>query len=199
MLVTVATYRSVTEDTDTLDILVSARLEDAADRLAELLDRPLAEAQRDELMIPMRDGTVMPRATPIVTPPTGWIADGDRLIAGTLVAWPDPLNPSLPGPTLTYTGGWVERTANPSADNRLPWSIVEDICWHAWHAGQSRRPSTLTAPAGATSVRLGDASVTFGPNGAPGASAVASRYCWSSATMRYRYRPPRGAGRARCW
>lgn len=193
MLVTVATYRGITNDSDTLDDLVSARIEAATERLEELLDRPLAEAERDELMFPMRDGTLMPKATPITEGPTGWVVDGDRLIGGIIVGWPDPLNPLIPGPTLTYTGGYVERTANPTATNRLPWCIVEDLCWHAWNAGQTTRQSAIAVPVGATSVRLGDAAVTFGPNGAPGASSAATKYAWSSSTLRYRYRPPRSA------
>lgn len=193
MIITVATYREITEDSTTIDTTVSARLEQAVEALEEKLDRPLEEAERTELMIPMRDGTLMPRATPITAGPDNWIVDGDRLIAGVLINWPDPLNPLLPGPTLTYTGGYVERTANPDATNRLPWHLAEDLCWYAWSLGQRRRASTIAAPAGATSVRLGDAAVTFGPNGAPGASAVTSRYCWSPETLRYRYRPPRGA------
>jgi hypothetical protein len=197
MIVTVATYREITEDTTTLDTLVSARLEDAVDRLEELLDRPLEQASRSELMIPMRDGTLMPRANPVIAAPSGWIVDGNVLIGGVLIAWPDPLNPLIPGPTLTYTGGWVERNANPNATNRLPWSIVEDLCWYAWHLGQTRRTAAIAAPAGATSVRLGDAAVTFGPNGAPAPSSAASRYCWSATTLAYRYRPQRGAG-VRC-
>lgn len=196
MIVTVQTYQTTTGDTSTWDATVSARLEAAQERLEEVLDRPLAQAVRSEVMIPYRDGSLSPRVTPIVAA-DGWTLDGDRLIllypnalGGALTWWP------ALGPTVTYTAGWVERTANPTAPNRLPLCISDDLCWVAWHLGHPVDPAVLSSlPAGATSVQLGDASVSFGPGGAPSISGRnLSAVRWSPATLRHRFRANRGVG-----
>lgn len=192
MIVTVSTYRTVTGDTATLDVTVSAHLEDAQERLEEALDRPLAAIERVEVLIPRRDGSLSPRNVPLQAVSDGWVIDGDRLIA----RWPWPGGPTqlawypALGPTITYTGGWVERTANPSATNRLPSCISDDICWTAYRLLHPIDPAaTASIMPGATSVQLGDAMVSFGPGGAPKAGGSAlSAICWSAQTMRYRYR-----------
>lgn len=198
MLVTISTYRTTTGDATGWDGSVSARLEDAQERCEEALDRvgALEQAVHTEVLVPYRDGSLSPRATPIVAA-TGWTIDGNRLImrypniaVSQLTWWP------ALGPTVTYTGGYVERTANPSAPNRLPLCISDDICWAAWRLLHPIDPVASTAyPAGATSVQLGDAAVTFGPGGAPQASGRSlSAVRWSAATMRYRWREERGVG-----
>lgn len=195
MIVTVSTYRQTTGDTDGWDANVSARLEDAQERLEEALDRPLEAIERTEVLRLYQDGSLSPRAVPI-TAATGWTIDGDRLILqypnalGKLSFWPQL------GPSVTYTGGWVERTANPSAANRLPLCISDDLCWAAWRLLHPLNPVVLAAfIPGATSVQLGDASVSFGPGGPP---AVDSRGMtairWSAKTLRYRYRENRSVG-----
>lgn len=196
MIVTVQTYRMTTGDNAGWDGAVSARLEEAQERLEDVLDRPLDSAVRSEVMIPYRDGSFSPRVTPI-TVADGWTIDGDRLIllypnalGGALTWWPKL------GPTVTYTGGWVERTANPGATNRLPLCISDDLCWAAWRLLHPLDPVASTAyPPGAASVQLGDAAVSFGPGGAPSASGRSlSAVRWSPATLRYRFRSNRGVG-----
>ncbi len=189
MLVTVERYRSITRDYSTQASAVAEAIEAAAEDLAEALDRPLAEAERTESMTPTRDGWLWPRATPIVAAP-------ERTINGLGLepAWnPWPCTTAV---DVTYTGGWVERSANPAATNRLPLCIEEDL---AWAARRSLCPDAdgidvAAIPAGAISVRLGDAGVTFGPGGAPGSAAGSERAGrkWSRRTLGYRYRVTRG-------
>lgn len=198
MLVTAATYRDLTGDRNDSDANVVLRLTDAQERLEEDLDRVghLEQSTHTEVLIPYRDGSLSPRATPI-TGAVGWSIDGDRLILRwnslgvDVLAW----YPNL-GPTVTYTGGYVERTANPTAPNRVPLCIVTDLCWCAWRLARPVDPVERTAyPAGATSVQLGDAAVTFGPGGAAELSADTLRgFRWSAKTMRYRWREGRSVG-----
>lgn len=209
MLVTVATYKAVTGDAGSYDVNVSARIEDATERLEEALDRPLEMAVRTEVMIPMRGmqwgtgtlagewglGALAPRATPIMVAPNGYYIDGNLLIGTPLIAWPDAVFPMTPGPSIVYTGGYVERTANPSALNRLPMVISDAICWAVYQLLHPVAPDTATVyPVGASSVTLGDASVSFrdGPPNASQTAAMLSEVCWPPSVMRYRYRPVRG-------
>lgn len=206
MLVTVDRYRALTRDVTTHADVITERLDEAVELLEEALDRPLAMAERTETMFPTRDGAVNPRATPI-TAVTGWTIDGERLLYGNLVPIGNVGLPDNPGfdlvtggpvlgwyrpPRITYTGGWVERSANPTATNRLPRSIERDLAWAAWRLGRVPAPIAADIPAGATSVTLGDASISFGPDGAAADPSETSEMCWSPETLRYRYRPPRG-------
>lgn len=188
MIVTVARYRAITGDDATATATVSAKLERAIDMLADELDRPegFDEAERTERLWPTRDGYLWPSHLPLVSCST-YDIDGDGLVGTFGPAWPDDHG----GVTVTYTGGWVERSANPWAANRLPAYVEEDIAWAAWALAQPANPSAF--PAGATSVRLGDAAVTFGPDGAPANPGV-GRVKWSRRTLSHRSRTTRGTG-----
>lgn len=186
MIVTVARYRTIAADTVTPDLVATDALEFAAELLEEDLGRPLDEAERTETMWLDRAGWVWPRANPIISVATpGWIPEGDLLRPA--VAWQPTGDILLGHPEatvdITYTGGWVERTANPAAPNRLPASIEADLAWAA-HALTHRNSLASSVPAGATSVRLGDVSVSFGPGGAAAELDMTIR--WSRRTMRWR-------------
>lgn len=182
MLITVAYYELVTGDHDSADEAITARVEHATDLLAEALDRPVVQAERTERLWPDRAGNLWPRAVPIVAA-TGWTIDGHRLYGGFA---PDETGAIL----VTYTGGWVERTANPDATNRVPAYVAEDLAW-ATHALLHPPEASTDVPAGATSVRLGDAAVTFGPDGPPRPGLTAIR--WSRRTLSHRHQLARGA------
>jgi hypothetical protein len=182
-LVTIARYRAITGDTATDAVTASAAIELAEELLADVLDRELASVERTETLWPTRDGYVWPSCVPI-TVATGYTIDGDGLVGVLGPAWPD-ITGSV---DVTYTGGWVERTANPTAPNRLPSYLERDL---AFAARALVAPEVAQYPAGATSVSLGDASVSFGPDGAP---APGSGVRWSRATLRHRSRTTRGAG-----
>lgn len=191
MIVTVATYRAITGDSATATVTISAKLERAEEMLADELGRPdgLHQATRTERLWPTRDGYLWPTYTPLVSA-TGYDVDGDGLRGVFGPAWPD----SDGSADATYVGGWVERSANPTATNRLPAYIEEDLSWAAWALARATTPSPY--PAGAVNVRLGDASVTFGSDGAP-ANPGAGRVKWSRRTLAHRSTTTRGTGTVR--
>lgn len=186
-LVTVERYALITGDTVSSASQVSARIEDAVALLEEELGRPLASVERTEDMWPTRDGMLWPRATPVTVAPDDYTINGYGLTGAG--AWPSGVNwftgPSTPV-SVTYTGGYVERTANPTATNRLPACIERDLAWAAYRLGH---PATALSfvPAGASSVSLGDASISWGSGGAPGAAADLLVGAWSRQTLAYRY------------
>ena len=186
MLVTVLRYRAITGDTATPDIGVSAKVELAQELLADALGRELAEAERTETLWPTRDGYLWPTCTPIIDG-GDYAIDGLGLRGTFGPGWPD-TDGSI---DVTYTGGWVERGANPTAPNRLPAYIEHDLAFAALAlAGVDGNASQY--PPGATSVRLGDAAVAFGPDGAPRGGSDAVQ--WSRRTMRHHASTVRGTG-----
>lgn len=184
MIVTVARYRAVTNDNLTAQSVVEFALDDAVALLEDDLGRPLAAEERTETMWRDRAGWLRPAAVPIVSVATaGWTKDGDHLRP--TVTWQpahDPFTSIDSTVEITYTGGWVERSANPSAPNQLPASIELDLCWAA-HALCHADELARSAPAGATSLRLGDVSVTFGGTGPR--TALDATVRWSRRTMRW--------------
>lgn len=183
-LVSIERYRAITGDASTPPVLVTARLEAAIDELEEVLDRPLTEAERTETMAPTRDGYLWPRATPISAAPDGYTIDG----LGLRSTWPASSDflgaPTYPA--VTYTGGWTAAT--------VPRCIERDLARAAWVLG---RPDGANAAGidttGATSLRVGDVAVTYGPRGAPG-SDIGARLAsvWSLRTLAHRYSVVRG-------
>jgi len=182
-LVTFARYQAITGDIDTPEYLVSARIEYAVELLEDELARPLAAAERTEELWPTRDGRLWPTATPI-TDSGGYFVDGLALHASLFPAVFDFVGGTT-AVTVTYTGGWVERTANPVADNRLPTCIERDLAFAAMALADPTAGSLSGLPAGVTAATVGDVSVTFGPGGAGAASE--SQVSWSDETLAYRY------------
>lgn len=184
-LVTVARYRSITGDDVTASALIEDRIDEAVDLLEEDLGRPLRHAQRTERVLPIRDGRLYPRATPITAAP-GYVIEGFSLLPSALTAY-DPTSRTT-AITVTYEGGYVERTGNPAADNRLPVCIERDLAWAAKALGATSAAELVAGlPPGAKSVALGDMSVTF-DRSADGAVPAQVGIRWSKRTMSYRYR-----------
>lgn len=187
LLVTVDRYRVITGDTTTHASAASAAIEDATDLLAETLSRPGAvkSAERTETVHVGPTGQARPLAVPITA-----CASHEFDTAQLYGASPDSVpfrgftSGELPRTLeVTYTGGWVERTANPSAANALPAAMEQDIARAAY---QLCHPTIGSVPAGATSVSVGDASVSYGASGAPSGAAVG----WSPTTLRWKRRSP---------
>lgn len=153
MLVTVERYRIVTGDTTTAASAVSAAIEEATDLLSEDLGWQIEEDERTETLNVI-DGRVYPSAVPITAVEAGQTIDGYS-VTGAAPLGSDFLTEGFEGDvhraTLTYTGGWTADT--------LPSSIRRAICWAA--RGILTPSAAEAVPDGATSVRLGDASVTY--------------------------------------
>jgi hypothetical protein len=187
-VVTVARYRALTGDTSTAASAVEDAIDEATDLLVDALGREVVHAERTERLEPTRDGWVWPTVVPITAAP-GWTVDGYGLRGTFGPAWPDD-NGRV---EVTYSGGWVERTANPDAAHRLPAYIERDLAYAA-HALVHAEPAATSSPYpdGAVSVSLGDASVTFGPDGPPSPSA--DLVTWSRRTLAWQNKTVRGAG-----
>ncbi len=190
LLVTVERYRVLTGDTSTAASAASAAIEDATSLLAEDLGRPdaLDSRQRTETMHVDEGGQLRPLAVP-VTVCAGYDFDTAALYGASPDSTPfRGIEASdLPATvSVTYTGGWVERTANPSATNRLPVSLEYDLAHAAYHLCHAGTPAAV--PAGASSVSLGDASVSYGASGAP--SGATGAISWSRKTLRWKRRLP---------
>lgn len=172
MLVTYARYLAITGDAATDAADVEAALAEAQTLLEETLRRPLESAERTE-RLPVLDGRVYPSATPITD-------GGDLTVEGYALTGASPSTvlgtlTDSDHATVTYTGGYT-------ADN-VPSCIERDI---AWAAHSIVRPALASGvPVGATSVRLGDAAVTFA-RPSPGGQQIG----WSPATLRFRRRLP---------
>lgn len=177
-MITAVRYGEITGDTESAASAVSARIEDATEMLEDYLDRLLAEDERTESIRPDRHGNLWPRATPI-SDGGDYETDGLALIGGS------PFGTSFLGGELavevTYTGGWTADT--------LPSSIERDIAFAAYRLLHPPTLGTSEFPEGATSVRLGDAAVTFGPGGASSGGDGDTDSWWSKRTRSYRYAP----------
>lgn len=171
-VVTIAVYRSVTGDETSASGTVQTWLDDTEQELEEYLDRPIASGEYTDRLRINNEGrgpTVYPKATPISD-------GGDYLVAGHALVGVSPISglfdQSDPAyAEVTYTGGWSAST--------LPRCIRNDICWAVRHA---LRGEAARVPAGAVSVSMGDASVSFGARPADPDDR------WSRQTRRYRRR-----------
>lgn len=190
VLLTRPRYKAITGDTfsgATLDDYI----EEATELLAEMLDRPLESAARTERMIPTRDGRLWPRAIPITVVPSGYVADGWCLqgVGWWTIPFTDTLFVGVPGIDVTYTGGWVERSADPTAVNALPLCIERDLAFAAFtlRTQQAKVLAALNVPAGVASTAVGDVSVSYGKGGATPQAPSEASYRWSRRTLGYRH------------
>lgn len=174
-LVTIAEYRSITSDTATSSTTVSACLENALSLIDEYLERTLQSATYTEtLEVWYEDGIgyVYPINTPITSIPLGSPYDidyGERRLRGVIadspagVSWPtfsfgpwsqnsaiSPYSRNRPDyATVTYTGGYTNAT--------IPYTLKTYIALCA--KGVAFRSAATVI--GATSVSVGDVSVTY--------------------------------------
>lgn len=185
MLVTYDQYVSLTGDDCAGEYQVTARLERAKLALeAELGGRLLEEAERTERLQVGRDGRVYPHAWPVTSVPVDAPYQIDPLSDAVLwQVWPDDILVNWPPgigwcepywATVTYTGGYTAAT--------LPPDLADALALLAQSYGTAGTP----ALAGATSVRLGDAAVTYPAGGLYGLDARVPGL--SGILYRYRYR-----------
>lgn len=185
-MITAVRYAEITGDNTTAGTAVDARVAEAVDLLEDYLDRPLPEAEYTEQLPADRDGRLWPRAVPLIEA-EGYTIDGLAL-AGT-TPFPSFLDP-VDTIAVTYTGGWADPTAegyDPEAPhpNRLPPRVERDLAWAVYRLLRPQAPS-VSVPANATAVRLGDASVSYGKGGAGAAQGNTDAW-WSKRTRAYRY------------
>jgi hypothetical protein len=186
-----ARYRTLTGDNDTNDTVVAARIAEAEELLTEALCRPLEYATRTERCYLDRAGWAWPQARPIASV-VGYLPDGhgvpnvarsaDDILRDTCADYAD----------LTYTGGWdAADAASPHTGHKIPATVEADLAACAqWIGGRAARlAAAVDSPDGATSVRVGDVAVSYGPGGAP---SPGDSYQWSRATLRHRYRGSAG-------
>lgn len=187
MIVTYATYLAVTDDDVTASGDASDALTDAVALLEEKLGRPLESAERTEAMVPDSRGILRPLATPITVADGYTIRDNSLVFALPLAPVDVDFVTSTWPVEVTYTGGYVERSANPDASNRLPAHVERDLCWAAYRL--IHRPAGVTTPETRPDLaRSGDTQVKF--------ATIANRTgvdgdvedVWSKATLRLRRR-----------
>lgn len=174
MLVTVERYRLITGDETTAATAVTAALVEAQDLLSEDLGWDLEEDERTETLDVVA-GAVYPTAIPITAVAAGQTIDGYAIRGaaplGVDILVENSYDPDRPRATVTYTGGWTDVT--------VPASIRRAIAWAA--RGILTPASAEAVPDGATSVRLGDASVTF----ATAQHRATTGITWPAKTMRW--------------
>jgi hypothetical protein len=163
LLVPISEYRRITIDSVSTNTVISGALVEATGLVEEYLGRYLASTQRTE-MLPMDSwGRVYPRAVPITAVATSGLVNRGHYLTGAtgdevtsfLIDWPAH---SPVYSTVAYTGGFTEAT--------LPRMIVRRICWEAYYILHAEPLADI--PVDAPSAQIGDASVTFGPQGPQG-------------------------------
>lgn len=168
LLITVADYRDLTGDLTTDDGAAEVAIVRAQKLLSEYLRRGITLEERTE-PVQLVGAIGYPRAVPVTNAGTYTIIDDYRIEIGELVyEWGQQVNHVR----VTYTGGYDLDTA--------PETIKGAI------AEMTRTIVSTTAmaiPGGASSVRLGDAAVTFskGYSGGPLTDDIKSRvakYRW---------------------
>jgi hypothetical protein len=163
LLVPISEYRRITIDSVSTNTVISGALVEATGLVEEYLGRYLASTQRTETLPMDSWGRIYPRAVPVTSvATTGLVNRGHYLTGATgdevtsfLIDWP-PHSPVYS--TVTYTGGFTEAT--------LPRMIVRRICWEAYYILHAEPLADI--PVDAPSAQIGDASVTFGPQGPQG-------------------------------
>lgn len=186
-LVTHVRYQVITGDLVTTEMAATAALVDAQSLLEEVLSRELDSRERTERVYPDREGRAYPKVTPVTVPPDGMTVDGSTLYgSGPFLAVPDFIFEGS-GTDVTYTGGYVERTANPDAVNRLPEHVERDLCWCAYRAVNAASFQALAlAPAGASQLSVGDARIALDKGGVRAGTDALTEPVWSRQTLKLR-------------
>lgn len=200
-LLTYARYVALTGDTSTAVTAVEAAIVDAEKAVTDFLRRPLAlDWYSHELQV-HQFGRVHVKAVPLVSIPASatYVMEDTRTIRGVVrdsmagpigfaevQEWLDEDYgystgyPELFGKaTVLYFGGWTAES--------VPYNVERAI---AWCALSCANPGASPVPAGATSVHVGDVSVSFGAGGNaepiddlwPAASTVLTPYRYKDAS-----------------
>lgn len=159
LAVEIEDYRTMTGDEDIPATVLASLLLDAQLEVERYLERFLVNEERTEKLVPDREGWLWPSAVPITAVSTGMRFNGYGIHWGGPFGYSDVIS-GEPEVETVYTGGYTP--AN------MPRTIKEAICRivRRWYEAMSPTPDVFDAiPAGATSVKQGDSSITFGPSG----------------------------------
>jgi hypothetical protein len=167
VLISVDTYREITGDASSASAVVETAVQGAQRLLEEQLQRGLELEERTERMRVFPDGRVYPRCTPLVTGPSGSTISGSSLLgAGPAGSFVEPDDRTA----VTYTGGFDPDEEDRSAVTFVPVELQRAV---AWGARAIITPGDgLEVPSGATSVTVGDVSVSWGPGGSPATGEI---------------------------
>lgn len=183
MICTVDQYRTITTDLDTEDYRVTAALVSAQSEAEQFCQRSFESATRTEVLRLYTNGRVYPKAFPIaaVIGMPGAIIDGWGVLLGYGYQYATGVNPFVSGfgsdtwawqpqITVTYTGGYSPDT--------MPQEVVRAVAQVAY---DELHPVVMAGvPAGASSVAVGDVSVSGAINTftalRPGVRGVLTRY-----------------------
>lgn len=186
VLVSVDRYQVITGDTDSATAQVETAIGDAADLLADELGWPgvVLDDYTETLPLAQDPWTGMLMAFPTVRPvhseAEGLTVRDDVIYGATPASSPffGTASPPLAA-DLTYSAGWA---SDGTGRARTPAYVERDVAWVA-HL-QLHPADRAQVPAGATSVQLGDARVSFDGPQAPGAAGIV----WSRGTRAWRRR-----------
>ena len=189
VLVTVERYQLLTGDSDTATARVEDAIADAGRLLADDLGRPdiLYGTHTETLQLWPHPQTGVAQAYPSVVPvhseSTGLEVRDDVIYGASPDSAPslDAYGAPPTAATLTYTAGWKSDGTGRAA---TPAGVESDVVWAAYRL--LRPAEQVSVPVGATSVRLGDASVTYATPRQPGTVGVS----WSRPTLAWRRRSP---------
>lgn len=179
VLVSVDRYQVITGDTDSATAQVETAIGDAADLLADELGWPgvILDDYTETLPLAQDPWTgvliAFPTVRPVHSEANGLTVRDDVVYGATPV--------SSVATTLTYSAGWA---ADGTGRAKTPAGVERDVAWVAHMLlHPADRPQV---PAGASSVQLGDARVSFAAPVAPGQAGIV----WSKATRAWRRRSP---------
>jgi len=185
-LVSVDRYQLITGDTDSATAQVEAAIGDAAALLADELGWPgvILDDYTETLPLAQDPYTgvliAFPSVRPVHSEAEGLTVRDDVIFGASPTSTTFYGVGAPPAATeLTYTAGW---SATGDGRARTPAYVERDVAWVA-HL-QLHPADRAQVPAGATSVQLGDARVSFDGPQAPGAAGIV----WSRGTRAWRRR-----------
>ena len=164
-VVTHSQYRQITRDYETSEADVSANLDIVEAIVEDYLKRPLAAVQRTEECLVYAGSRLYPLATPIlsVSSPAAAVIHRELYLTGVTPLADFLIEESSLEPdyvTVTYVGGWTSLTI-PDAMARMIARLAQQL--------ERATVSSSQFPVGATSLSLGDASISFAsPTGGAG-------------------------------
>lgn len=169
MLISVDRYAEITGDSTSASAVVETAILDAQGLLESELHRPLELAERTERMRRFCDGRVYPSATPITAGPSGSTIYGAGLAdAGPAGSFLQPADEYV---SVTYTGGFDPAETDRAEVTYVPVELQRAVAFAA-QAIIGADTGSLDVPEGATSVSVGDVSISWGPGGSPASGEV---------------------------